>query len=96
MITGGGGAAPVVPIAPGVQVEQPRSVALLEFVTQSLAAFEHRGNKPLAIAFFIYGGEGKHKSSWMAEGEIGEESLLALASVHLARCATDETEDDDA
>jgi hypothetical protein len=80
--------AKVVPIAPGVRVIQPRSVALLEMVCQSLAAFEDI-EEPSSIAFLIYGQDGQTKVGWDVDGAIGEKALLALAAVHLAAKSVD-------
>jgi hypothetical protein len=81
---------PVVPIRDDVRVWQPRSVALLEFVTSSLATFEADQEEPAAIAFLIYGKDGGTKVGWMNDVEIGESSLLALAAAHMLRSATDD------
>lgn len=82
--------APVVPIQPGVQIQQARSFRLLEHIVQCLVAME-KGETPVAFAMMIYGEEGGTKLAWMNEdAEIGESSLLALAGAQLLhRAATD-------
>jgi hypothetical protein len=76
-------AAEPVPIRPGVRAQQPRSLALLEFVCQALATFEDR-EEPEGIAFVIYGKDGLTKTGWMTDEGIGEMGLCAVAGALLA------------
>lgn len=78
----------VVPIREGVRVQQPRSLALLEMVCQSLSRFED-DEEPSAIAFVIYGREGKVNVGWDTQDEIlGERAMCALAGAELLAQAT--------